>query len=151
VCGSCGAARHPLLWSPFAAASGREEIRVCAPVVAQGFGIVVVVGLLGPWLVASLDVQALRTFGARFNDTPLDLQRVLDIAFVAAVGAWSLWRCRVRLARLLDRSGERCLACGYDVRAVAPGQAAGVCPECGEAFVRTAREDGRGPRDERAR
>lgn len=137
-CALCGAERNPLLWSPFAVASGREEVRVCAPVVAQGLGVVIVVGLLGPWLVAILDFAPLRALGARFNDTPLDLQRVFDISFVAAVGAWSLWRCRVRIARLLDRSGERCLACGYDVRAVAAKAPAGVCPECGEPFVRTA-------------
>ncbi|MFM9144717.1 MAG: hypothetical protein ACKORL_04935, partial [Phycisphaerales bacterium] len=59
-----------------------------------------------------------------------------DIALVALVGAWGLWRCRVRIAGRVDRCGEACLACGFDLRATAAGAGTGTCPECGEQFVR---------------
>ena len=67
---------------------------------------------------------------------PPDARALGDIALVALFGAWGLRRCRVRIARSVDRCGERCLGCGYDLHATAPEAHAGACHECGGGFVR---------------
>jgi hypothetical protein len=67
---------------------------------------------------------------------PPDARVLGDIALVALFGAWGLWRCRVRIASSVDRCGERCLGCGYDLHATAPEVRAGTCHECGGGFVR---------------
>jgi hypothetical protein len=75
-------------------------------------------------------------FDAWYRDLPPDGRVLVDLVFVALLGAWALGRCRRRLAALADRGGERCCACGFDLRATAPGARVGTCHECGEGFVR---------------
>ncbi len=135
-CRVCAAPLDALAWSPFSTVSGSSELRLCVPVVLQSLAIIIVVGLVGPNLIAYSGIGIGRSMAGRLNAFPLDLQRLIDITLVAGLCAWSYRRCRVRIARAHEQSGQRCLACGYDLRATSTEVAAGVCTECGEQFVR---------------
>jgi hypothetical protein len=75
-------------------------------------------------------------FDRWFAGLPTDARILADATGVALVGAWSLAQCRRRIAGALDQGGARCLRCGFDLQATAPGELGGRCPECGTGFVR---------------
>lgn len=137
-CVRCGLVPHALAWTPFTLVNGRRAMNVCARYVAEGLAVIIGVVAAGviltTWL--RLDVPFIMRLDQMYRTLPLDMQRLLEIALVVLVGAWTFRRCRVRLARELDRSGQTCLACGYDLHAAAPNVQSGVCTECGEPFVR---------------
>jgi hypothetical protein len=129
---------HPLSWTPFSVLTGRAEFNLCAPLVIGGLAFVIVVAAVAIWGATYLSAtnNFFRPVGKWHQSLPTDLQRMIDIAFFAAVGSFTYRKCRRRLARALDRSGSRCLACGHDLRGVPQDVATGVCAECGEPFVR---------------
>lgn len=62
----------------------------------------------------------------------------LDLALLSLAFAWALHGARVRVARLLDRSGSRCLRCGHDLSGLGPMDASACiarCGECGTPFL----------------
>lgn len=128
-CTACGAARSAADWAPIPELPGSEEIRLCLMPALQGVALLVVLTLAG---VAVLPVLRLRVPGLlsvdqAYNQSPVDFRILVDLALLALIGAWTLWRCRRRIARRVDAGRERCLGCGFDLRA-AQGSA---CPECG--------------------
>jgi hypothetical protein len=60
----------------------------------------------------------------------------LDAIILGLAGALSVWFTRRLRARSLARSGDRCLACGHDLRGTADEDGRGRCPECGLRFRR---------------
>lgn len=137
-CTRCGLVPHVLAWTPFTLVNGRRAMNVCARYVAEGLAIIIGVVASGVFITTwlRLDVPLIMRMDQMYRMLPLDMQRLLEIALVVLVGSWTFRRCRVRLARELDRSGQTCLACGYDLHAAAPNVQSGVCAECGEPFVR---------------
>jgi len=137
-CPACGRARAETDWAPVAPLQGSEELAACImPILLSLAGIVVV----SASAIVLITVLRLRSDLVMRGDTwyrmlPPDARVLGDIALVALFGAWGLQRCRARIARSIDRCGERCLGCGYDLHATAPALRAGTCHECGGGFVR---------------
>ena len=137
-CPVCSRARAQTDWAPVAPLQGSEELVACLmPILLSLAGIVVV----SASAIVLITVLRLRSEWVMRGDTwyrmlPPDARVLGDIALVALFGAWGLYRCRVRIARKVDRCGERCLGCGYDLHATAPEVHAGTCHECGGGFVR---------------
>jgi len=137
-CPACGCARAETDWAPVAPLQGSEELAACImPILLSLAGIVVV----SASAIVLITVLRLRSDLVMRGDTwyrmlPPDARVLGDIALVALFGAWGLRRCRARIARSIDRCGERCLGCGYDLHATAPAMRAGTCHECGGGFVR---------------
>lgn len=137
-CPACGRARREEDWAPVAPVRGAPELRACLVPAVMAFAALVVGNVVVLAAVATFRLRSdlVARFDAWFRDLPPDGRVLVDLVFVALLGAWALGRCRRRLARLADRGGERCAACGFDLRATAPGAVAGTCHECGEGFVR---------------
>lgn len=138
TCANCGSAVHPLAWDRFATLSGREEFFICAPTMLLAFVLFLLVAaavIFIPTFFSSVDFM--RQLSKWYGTWRTDMQRVLDIAFISVAGTWALYSCRRRLARAVDRSGQRCLACGHDLRGLKEDVANGICTECGEPFVRS--------------
>ncbi|NBQ14457.1 MAG: hypothetical protein EBU31_07560 [Proteobacteria bacterium] len=137
-CPACGRARAETDWAPVAPLQGSEELAACImPILLSLAGIVVV----SASAIVLITVLRLRSDLVMRGDTwyrmlPPDARVLGDIALVALFGAWGLQRCRARIARSIDRCGERCLGCGYDLHATVPALRAGTCHECGGGFVR---------------
>ena len=137
-CPACGCARAETDWAPVAPLQGSEELAACImPILLSLAGIVVV----SASAIVLITVLRLRSDLVMRGDTwyrmlPPDARVLGDIALVALFGAWGLQRCRARIARSIDRCGERCLGCGYDLHATVPALRAGTCHECGGGFVR---------------
>jgi VanZ family protein len=137
-CAACGRARRDEDWAPVAQVRGMPELRACLVPAAIAFAALVVGNAVALAAVATLRLRSdtVGRFDAWYRDLPPDGRVLVDLVFVALLGAWALGRCRRRLAALADRGGERCCACGFDLRATAPGARVGTCHECGEGFVR---------------
>lgn len=138
ACPDCGAPWSAVDWAPIASLSGDAELRACIVPILQSLGVIVAVSAGSIALVTALRLRSDLVLRADtwYRMLPPDARILGDLALVAIVGAWGLRRCRVRLARQVDRCGERCLSCGFDLRATAPGSAVGTCHECGGGFVR---------------
>lgn len=128
-CAACGAARSAADWAPIAELPGSEEIRLCLVPALQGFAVLVGLAFAGIAVqpVLRLRVPGLLAIDQAYNQSPVDFRILVDLAVLSLIGAWTLWRCRRRIARRIDEGRERCLGCGFDLRA-ASGTA---CPECG--------------------
>lgn len=138
ACPACGVRRSEVDWAPVAALSGDAELRACIVPILLSLGLIVAVSAGSIALVTALRLRSDLVLRADtwYRMLPPDARILGDLALVAVVGAWGLRRCRARLARQVDRCGERCLSCGFDLRATAPGASAGTCHECGGGFVR---------------
>ena len=128
-CTACGAARSAADWSPIAELPGSEEIRLCLAPVLHGVALLVLLTFLGIALlpVLRLRVPGLLAVDQSYNQSPVDFRILVDLAVLSLVGSWTLWRCRRRIARRVDEGRERCLGCGFDLRAASGA----TCPECG--------------------
>lgn len=137
-CRTCGAARHARDWFRPIGLPGSEELRLCVMPVLLGVAAVIVFNFSAIAILTTLRLRSelVLRFDTWFTALPPDARIVADATGVALIGAWTLSRCRVRIAAEVDRGGERCLACGFDLRATAAGAGTGTCPECGEQFVR---------------
>lgn len=137
ICPGCGLSCHPLAWAPFALPPGQQEFHRCAPLALQGLGlfILIAVGAVLGMSALAPHSELLMRLGKAHSMLPSDMQRLIDVVFVAAIAMWTYRRCRVRLADDLDRSGERCLGCNHDLRGLTTKGCWGICPECGERFV----------------
>lgn len=137
-CSACGAAVDARDWAPVALLPGSVELRACLVPVVQSLAAIIAIsaGSIALVTVLRLRSDAVLRADTWYRMLPADARILGDIALVALVGAWGLWRCRVRIAGRVDRCGEACLACGFDLRATSPGSAAGTCHECGGGFVR---------------
>lgn len=138
ACAACGRAHGELDWCDAVGLDGREEGRLCVKPVALGIAAVIVLNFAAIALLTSLrlHVGAVMRFDRWFAGLPTDARILADATGVALVGAWALAQCRGRIAGALDRGGARCLRCGFDLQATAPGEGGGRCPECGTGFVR---------------
>jgi len=137
-CPVCSRARAQTDWAPVASLQGSEELVACLVPILLSLASIVVVSASA---IVLITVLRLRSDWVMRGDTwyrmlPPDARVLGDIALVALFGAWGLHRCRVRIARQVDRCGDRCLGCGYDLHATAPEVRAGTCHECGGGFVR---------------
>jgi hypothetical protein len=137
-CGTCGAPRHARDWFRPIGLPGSEELRLCVMPVLLGVAAVIVFNFSAIAIITTLRLRSeiVLRFDTWFAALPPDARIVADATGVALIGAWTLSRCRARIAAEVDRGGERCLACGFDLRATAAGAGMGICPECGEQFVR---------------
>jgi hypothetical protein len=137
-CRTCGAARHARDWASPIGLPGSEELRLCVMPVLLGVAAIIVFNFSAIAILTSLRLRSelVLRFDTWFTALPPDERILADVAGVALIGAWTLSRCRARIAAEVDRGGERCLGCGFDLRATAAGAGAGTCPECGEQFVR---------------
>lgn len=135
-CGACGATVDPIEWAePSARTIGgvpeRHWVRVALVPLVIGAAALLVILALG--LAASLaKLEVLRPYLGPGVDAGMRL--VLDAVALAAAGAVALWSSRRAAARVRQREGSECLACGYDVRGLAAASGVGRCTECGEAF-----------------
>lgn len=137
-CPACGRARSQTDWAPVAPLQASEELAACLmPILLSLAGIVVVsASAIVLVTVLRLRIDLVMRGDTWYRMLPPDARVLGDIALVALFGAWGLRRCRVRIASSVDRCGERCLGCGYDLHATAPEVRAGTCHECGGGFVR---------------
>lgn len=137
-CRSCGGARHARDWFRPIGLAGSEELRLCVMPVLLGIAAVIVFNFSAIAILTTLRLRSelVLRFDTWFAALPPDARIVADATGVALIGAWTLSRCRARIAAEVDRGGERCLSCGFDLRATAAGAGMGTCPECGEQFVR---------------
>ena len=137
-CRTCGGARHARDWFRPIGLPGSEELRLCLMPVLLGVAAVIVFNFSAIAILTTLRLRSelVLRFDTWFTALPPDARIVADATGVALIGAWTLSRCRARIAAEVDRGGERCLACGFDLRATAAGEGGGTCPECGERFVR---------------
>lgn len=137
-CSHCGAPRERTDWAASAALDGSEAARLCFVPIAQGLVILVVVdlGVLALFSFARLDSAPVLAMDTWYRSLSGDMRMLGDIASIALISAWTLWRCRRRLAARVDTGGERCLSCGFDLHASAVGNPTGECQECGAPFLR---------------
>ena len=140
ACAACGRPHGDLDWCDAVGIDGREEGRLCVRPVVLGVAAVIVLNFAVIALMTSLrlHVDAVMRFDRWFAGLPSDARILADAMGVALVGAWALAQCRRRIADALDMGGTRCLRCGFDLQATAPGDRDGRCPECGTGFVRMA-------------
>ena len=138
TCKACGRSRTETDWSPVAPLQGSEELAACLMPILLSLAGIVVVSASTIVLVTTLRlrVDLVMRGDTWYRMLPPDARVLGDIALVAMFGAWGLRHCRARIARSVDRCGERCLGCGYDLHATAPEVRAGTCHECGGGFVR---------------
>ena len=138
ACPACRRLRAAADWAPVAEVRGLQEIRACIVPAALAFSGLVVASVAAIALVAGLRLRVgwVGAFDQWFRDLPPDARVLADLALVGLLGAWALGTSRGRLAAAADRGGERCTACGFDLRATSPGSAVGTCHECGSGFVR---------------
>jgi VanZ family protein len=149
-CAACGAARSPNDWAPIGMLPGNLELRACAgPILLALAGLVVAsTGSIAIVGALRLHVESVESFDQWYRSRPADFRLLADLTLVALLGAWALRQCRSRIGAALDRCGDECLSCGYDLRASAPGAGQGTCHECGAPFLRAgARAPGAGPPD----
>jgi VanZ family protein len=140
ACPRCGRMPTDVDWSPVSMLGGNQELRVCVMPVLHSLAALVIVSTASIALVTllRLRVPAIMAMDTWYRTLPADARILADLALVAYLGAWALGRCRRRIAVLVDRCGDICLGCGYDLRATAPGATSGACHECGGGFVRVA-------------
>lgn len=140
ACIACGRAREPSDWAPIAPLAGEAELRACLIPVLVSVATLVCLSTASIALVTSLRLRVDLVMRADtwYRTLPADGRILADLSLIALLGAWALHRCRVRVARLVDRTGESCTACGFDLRATGPGARTGSCPECSGGFVRLA-------------
>jgi VanZ family protein len=137
-CPSCGMTALPGQWAAWPSIGWPDLIRACLRPLLGGAATLLFL------LVLSLSVLALRPAWppfAMFDDWYRSLSKgmpaVLDGTALAVIGALTVWRCRVRIARRLDASAERCLGCAQDLRGTPVDRdRSGRCGECGAAFLR---------------
>lgn len=141
ACGRCGRVPTDVDWSPIAMLGGNQELRACVMPVLHSLAVLVIASTASIALVTLLRLRfpVVMAMDTWYRTLPADARILADLALVAYLGAWALGRCRRRIAVLVDRCGDTCLGCGYDLRATAPGATAGTCHECGGGFVRVAR------------
>ena len=137
-CAACGSVRSATDWAPVGLLPGRAELRACAAPVLLALAGLVVVSTGSIALVAAfrLRFESVEAFDLWYRSRPADFRLLADLTLVALLGAWALRQCRGRIAAALDRCGDECLSCGYDLRASSPGAGQGTCHECGAPFVR---------------
>lgn len=138
-CARCGRVPTDVDWSPVAMLGGNQEILACVMPALHSFAVLVIVSTASIALVTWLRLRspAVMAMDTWYRTLPADARILADLALVAYLGAWALGRCRRRIAVLVDRCGDACLGCGYDLRATSPGSTIGTCHECGGGFVRT--------------
>jgi hypothetical protein len=138
-CSACGRPRSPTDWAPVGLLPGNLELRACAgPILLALAGLVVIsTGSIAVVAMLRLRVEQVESFDQWYRSRPPDFRLLADLTLVALLGAWALGQCRQRIAAAVDRCGQECLACGYDLRASGPGAGSGTCHECGAPFVRT--------------
>lgn len=139
ACARCGRTPSDIDWSPVAMLGGNQELLACVMPALHSLAALVIVSTASIALVTFLRLRspAVMAMDTWYRTLPADARILADLALVAYLGAWALWRCRRRIAVLVDRCGDTCLGCGYDLRATSPGSATGTCHECGGGFVRT--------------
>lgn len=143
-CAACGRPRLPTDWAPVGLLPGNLELRACAgPILLALAGLVVIsTGSIAIVAMLRLRVEQVESFDQWYRSRPPDFRLLADLTLVALLGAWALGQCRARIAAAVDRCGQECLACGYDLRASDPAAGNGTCHECGAPFLRTGPEPG---------
>lgn len=138
-CGACGRPRTPMDWAPVGLLPGKVELRACAAPILLALAGLIVVSTSSIALVAMLRlrVEQVESFDQWYRSRAPDFRLLTDLTMVALLGAWALGQCRSRIAAAVDRCGQECLACGFDLRATLPAAGTGSCHECGAPFVRT--------------
>ena len=138
-CARCGRSPSDVDWSPVAMLGGNQELLACVMPALHALAVLVIVSTASIALVTWLRLRspAVMAMDTWYRTLPPDARILADLALVAYLGAWALGRCRRRIAALVDRCGDTCLGCGYDLRATSPGSTTGTCHECGGGFVRT--------------
>ncbi len=147
-CVACGRPRTSTDWAPVGLLPGGLELRACAaPILLALAGLVVIsTGSIAVVAMLRLRVEQVESFDQWYRSRPPDFRLLADLTLVALLGAWALGQCRARIAAAVDRCGQQCLTCGFDLRATEPAAGRGTCHECGAPFVRTA-APGAGPPD----
>jgi len=137
-CAACAGPRRASDWASVAGVRGDVELRRCAMPVVLGLAAIIVLNFSAIALLTALRTRSelVLRFDTWINLLPPDGRVLLDVTGVALVGAWTLRRCRVAVAAAQDAAGATCLRCGYDLRATDDAQGTGICPDCGESFVR---------------
>lgn len=140
ACPACRRAPDAADWAPVAPLAGEAELRACLVPVLVSVAALVFLSTASIALVTSLRlrVDLVMRVDTWYRTLPADGRILADLSLIALLGAWALYRCRVRVARLIDRTGDSCTGCGFDLRATSPGTRSGSCPECSGGFVRLA-------------
>lgn len=138
ACPACGRASEPTDWSAVAPLAGSDELRACLLPILVSVAALVFLSTGSIALVTSLRLRVDLVMQADtwYRTLPADGRILVDLSLLALLGAWALHRCRARIAKLVDRTGDACTGCGFDLRATAPGARTGGCPECGGGYVR---------------
>lgn len=140
ACPACARPVDAADWAPIAPLAGDAELRACLLPIVVSVAALVFLSTASIALVTSLRlrVDLVMRVDTWYRTLPADGRILADLSLIALLGAWALHRCRVRVARLVDRTGESCTGCGFDLRATSPPARAGSCPECSGGFVRLA-------------
>ncbi len=138
ACAACGRLRDTADWAPVASLDGGAELRACLLPVLVSVAALVFLSTASIAVVTSLRLRVDLVMRADtwYRTLPADGRILVDLSLLALLGAWALRRCRSRIARLVDRTGDSCTGCGFDLRATSSGTRIGGCPECGGGFVR---------------
>ena len=123
ACPACGRAHDAADWAPIAPLAGEAELRACLLPILVSVAALVFLSTASIALVTSLRlrVDLVMRVDTWYRTMPADGRILADLSLIALLGAWALYRCRVRVERLVDRTGESCTACGFDLRATSPG------------------------------
>lgn len=142
-CSVCGAAVHAGQWESLPTISTISFVRLIAAAVA--ITVIVFVGSFA-LQIAILALRRSSSLFAGFDSAYMRLQDdtrlVVDLFIVAVFILIGVRVVRRLMAKAFDHQHERCVGCGYDLRATAVERGCGVCPECGVTFV-VAAEEGR--------
>lgn len=136
-CRGCGAATPAAAWAPPSEAMGPAALlrAAWAPLLRGAAAVILLVGLFlllvadRPWAWSE---SADRLYLGLNPATRI----VVDLAMLAAVGAWAARGIRRNLAAACDGQHRRCRRCGHDLAGTPPDAAgSGRCGECGTAFL----------------
>ncbi|HMN96597.1 MAG TPA: hypothetical protein PKC43_01815 [Phycisphaerales bacterium] len=98
-------------------------------IIAATFG--VSLALLG----LRLRVPSLGDIDGAYRSLGFDMQLVIEVTWLAGLGALATRLVRRVLARSVDRGHLRCVACGHDLRSTPTEGGRGTCGECGALFA----------------
>jgi len=144
TCRTCGTDLHAGQWESLPTISTISFLRLIAAAIA-----ITVIVFIGSFALQTV-ILALRRSSALFAgfDSAYmrlqdDTRLVVDLFIVAVFILIGVRVVRRLMARSFDHQHERCVGCGYDLRATAIERGCGVCPECGVTFVAAAGRVGR--------
>jgi VanZ family protein len=88
-------------------------------------------------LLVIWDEPQLASFEIWWRRLGFEEQGITDLTIFGLFAAWIVGITLSRIARMLNRQGASCVACGQDLQGVPDSEGLGRCPECGGRFRRS--------------